>query len=89
MSRSSKRTLISGYKSGYISSVGSSHRRCITANQQFIWMMLSVFDEDDSVPPHLLHANAAGEEAKAAHHVVTPEEADKVRRHRQVVWGES
>ena len=53
--------------------------RCITANQQFLWTMLAAFDEDDDVPAHLLHAGAAGEESKAAHHVITPEAADKVR----------
>ena len=53
--------------------------RCITANQQFLWTMLAAFDEDGDVPGHLLHAGAAGEESKAAHHVITPEAAEKVR----------
>ena len=54
-------------------------RRGIAVNQGFITAMLSAFDEEDGGPPHLMHANAAADEAKAAHPMVSHGEADKAR----------
>ena len=54
-------------------------RMGIAANQDFITAMLSAFDEEDGGPPHLMHANAAADEAKAAHPMVSHGEADKAR----------
>lgn len=54
-------------------------RRGIAVNQHFITAMLSAFDEEDGGPPHLMHANAAADDAKAANPMVSHAEADKAR----------
>ena len=57
---------------------------CIATNQRFILAMLAAFDDvEEGGPDHLMHANAAGDEAIAADHRISPADADKVQRE----WG--